>query len=68
MGQSIAELGERRAEAMEDKNKEDAKYDQMQKENKGKKVARINEVKGAQKIRSGVEGEHFCATVFHEVF
>jgi len=29
--------GERRAEAMEDKNKEDAEYDQMQKENKGEK-------------------------------
>lgn len=37
LGQSIAELGERRAEVMEDKNKEDAEYDQMRKENKGKK-------------------------------
>lgn len=34
-GQSIAELGERRAEAMEDKNKENVEYDQMQKENWG---------------------------------
>lgn len=45
--------------AMEDKNKEDAEYDQMQKENKGGKVAWRNGVKRTQKIRSGVEGGAF---------
>lgn len=37
LDRSIAELGERRAEVMEDKTKEDAEHNQMQKESKGKK-------------------------------
>lgn len=45
--------------AMEDKNKEDAEYVQMQKENKGGRVAWTSRVKRAQKIRSGVEGGAF---------
>lgn len=65
-GLGFAELGGRRAGAMGDKNKEDADRDQMQKENKGKKVAGTKGVKRAQKIRSGAEWGTFPCCSFCE--
>lgn len=65
-GLGFAELGGRRAGAMGDKNKEDAERDQMQKENKGKKVAGTKGVKRAQKIRSGAEWGTFPCCSFCE--
>lgn len=65
-GLGFAELGGRRVGAMGDKNKEDAERDQMQKENKGKKVAGTKGVKRAQKIRSGAEGGTFPCCSFCE--
>lgn len=35
---------------------------------KEKNMARTNGVERAQKTRSGVEGEHFSATVFSGIF
>lgn len=67
-GLGFAGLGGRGAGAMGDKNKEDAECDQMQKENKGKKVAGTKGVKRAQKIRSGAEGGEFPCCSFCESF
>lgn len=65
-GLGFAGLGGRRAGEMGDKNKQDAECDQMQKENKGKKVAGTKGVKRAQKIRSGAEGGAFPCCRFCE--